>query len=676
MCGISGFIAFKNKFVLAKDLEQMTQLIKHRGPDDEGYFTLNLTKQEFILAGRDSVKDFDKKFDITYLPQQNIENCANEQFKFGLGHRRLAILDLSALGHQPLSIDQGNYWISFNGEVFNYLEIRSELESLGYSFISTSDTEVILAAYKEWGENCLAKFNGMFAFIIYDKLKQQVFVARDRFGIKPLYCYKDSQAIYFASEIKQFTQLPSWQAKLNHQLAYDFLVYGLSDHRHETLFQGVFQLRGGECVMIDLANFETINSSLEIQEFLNIKRWYEIPQQSYVKGYSNAKNDFRAVFEQAVKLRLRSDVDIGSCLSGGLDSSAIVSVMANELSQQGKINKLKTFSACSEHAQFDEREYIEEVVKQTQAQSFYCYPELEKLLHYVDKITWHQDEPFGSTSIYAQWSVFEEAKQQKVKVLLDGQGADEQLAGYQGLYFQILLNQLLRRGKILQLIKELKLLKKIHNFNSKKGLIKAVMSLFPDQFKAFVGKILGKQQYDLNWLNMEKLKVKQINPFIQTGLAKANIKQTLKSQICYNNLSMLLHWEDRDSMAHSIESRVPFLDFRLVELIFSMPDEFKIHNGVSKRVLRDGLDGVLPDKIKNRMNKLGFATSEEIWLRDNENVFRQLISEAVTISGGILKLNEVMKIFDEIINKQRPFDFWMWRLINFGQWIKIFKVQV
>ncbi|MCX8514228.1 MAG: asparagine synthase (glutamine-hydrolyzing), partial [Burkholderiales bacterium] len=641
MCGISGFIAFKNKFVLAKHLEQMTQQIKHRGPDDEGYFAINLKSQEFILSGVDSVKIFDKKFAASYLPQQNVENLAEEQCKLGFGHRRLAILDLSALGHQPLSIDQGNYWICFNGEVFNYLEIKLELELLGYNFISTSDTEVILAAYKEWGEQCLAKFNGMFAFLVYDKLKQQVFIARDRFGIKPLYCYKDSQAIYFASEIKQFSILPSWQAKLNHQMAYDFLVYGLSDHRHETLFQDVFQLRGGEFAIINLANFEALNSNLEMQQILKTKQWYELPQQAYLKGYNDAKNDFRTVFEQAVKLRLRSDVDIGSCLSGGLDSSAIVSVMANELDKQGKISKLKTFSACSEHAQFDEREYIEEVVKQTQAQSFYCYPDLERLLFKMDQITWHQDEPFGSTSIYAQWAVFAEAKQQKVKVLLDGQGADEQLAGYQGLYFQILLNQLLRRGNIVQLIKELKLLKKNHGFDSKKGLLKAIMSLFPDRVKVVVGKILGKQQYALDWLNTEKLKVKQINPFIQTGLAKANIKQTLKSQICYNNLSMLLHWEDRDSMAHSIESRVPFLDFRLVELIFSMPDEFKIYNGVTKRVLRDGLDGVLPNKIKNRMNKLGFATPEEIWLRDNEIIFRQLISEAVTISGGILKLNEV-----------------------------------
>lgn len=671
----------------------MTDIISHRGPDGEGFYIAD-SNQEKILGGNNTKYDqaaISQPKSI-YNPEGNITDHLDFELKLGLGQRRLAILDLSPLGQQPLAVANGNYWICYNGEVYNHAEIRQELEGLGYSFISHTDTEVILTAYQEWGKGCLSKFNGMFAFLIYDKLNNKLFIARDRFGIKPLYYHQDQHGIYFASEIKQFTVLPDWKAKLNHQRAFDFLVHGLIDHTCETLLQNVYQLRGGEFAEINLYQLPILQENGLVRQ-----QWYELKDKSQCcvsshphtqkekcvltqnkQDYAKACADFRNIFIDAVKLHLKADVEVGSCLSGGLDSSAIVSVMAKRYAETAHDSntKIKTFSACSQHKAFDESEYIHTVVEETKVTPFYCYPELVNLFAAVRKITWYQDEPFGSTSIYAQWQVFELAQHQHLKVMLDGQGADEALAGYHGLYFQTLLNQFLEQGKLGKFVKELYLLHKIHGFNFKLGILKAILSLFPHQIKNMVGKLYGKQQYLINWLNPDKLKYKIIDPFIATGLDKSNIKNTLYSQLVYNNLPMLLHWEDRNSMAHSIESRVPFLDHRLVEFIYALPDDYKISNGITKRILRDGLNGIIPDRIKMRMTKLGFVTPEEVWVRESSDLFRRELELAITKSQGILCREQVLQIFSEVVDKKRPFDFWLWRIISFGQWLDLFKVEI
>lgn len=668
MCGITGFIAFTGKYTTLKQIELMNNQIRHRGPDDEGYYCLSVDNQTLILAGNDTNQNHTPNL-IPYLPEQQITDYQEQHISLALGHRRLSILDLSPLGHQPLSIENNNYWISYNGEVYNYLEIRQELEVLGHKFVSHSDTEVILSAYKQWGAQCLDKFNGMFAFIIYDAINKQVFITRDRFGVKPLYYYSDESGIYLASEIKQFTHLDSWQPYLNHQIAHDFLVYGLSDHTSQTMFKHVKQLRGGESAIINTLNFSSIAD-------FKINRWYHLNTSTKQIKYDTASQKFRELFIESVKLRLRSDVKVGSCLSGGLDSSAIVSVMANLLKDNNSSELLNTFSACSIHKEFDEKEYIDEVVAHGKETPFYCYPNLDDLLEVNDKLTWHQDEPFGSTSIFAQWSVFELAKKQNVTVMLDGQGADEQLAGYQGLYFQIYLNELLANGKLVKFIQELKAFHKIHGIAIKPTLIKSVISLFPPILKKQIGKFLGKPLYNISWLNNDAFSYQDINPFLVGGMNNRSVKDTLYAQIMHNNLSMLLHWEDRDSMAHSIESRVPFLDYRLVEFIFSLPTEYKINAGISKRILRDGLDGILPDKIKNRMSKLGFATPEEVWVKQNHQLFREKLIDALEACPTIFNRTQVLEIFDEIIAGKRVFDFWLWRIISFGTWFKLFKVQL
>jgi asparagine synthase (glutamine-hydrolysing) len=633
MCGIT--VAIPIKKLSPTYIVKMNNQIIHRGSDDGGFVFFNDGNAHVC-----GVDETNYQCDTEFTPKYNISEVNNIQdvFDVAFAHRRLSIVDLSPLGHQPMSRD--GLWITYNGEIYNYIEIRKDLINLGHKFISESDTEVILAAYQEWGYDCLNKFNGMFAFVIYDTVKNVIFAARDRFGVKPLYCYQDDTGIYFASEIKQFTVLPNWRAKLNHQRAHDFLVFGLTDHTNETLFDGVKQLRGGEYTIIEVDKIQDYRES-----GIAVNKWYLLSMVPSKVSYQNASNEFEQLFKKSIKLRLRSDVEIGSCLSGGLDSSAIVCAMAEELAKQDKRDLLKTFSACSYHKEFDESEYIDVVNKYTKAQGFNCYPELNKLFEQLEDITWHQDEPFGSTSIYAQWSVFELAKNNKVKVILDGQGADEQLAGYHGLYFQILLNQLLSQGKIIQYIRELYDLKKHHNFHVCNGILKSALGVLPTVIKPLVGKLLGKNKYKTNWINYDILVAKNEDQFMKTGLNPKNITDTLYSQIIYSNLPMLLHWEDRDSMAHSIESRVPFLDYNLVEYLISLPSNYKIKNGVTKKILRDGLKSLLPNVISNRMSKLGFVTPEEIWVKDNPEYFRDKLIEAIKNSKGILDEKKYNKYF-------------------------------
>ncbi len=325
-------------------------IIQHRGPDGTGW------------------KEFSCQLGPVYL-----------------GHQRLAIIDLNQHARQPMAYNNDRLWIVFNGEVYNFLELRTELKSMGYSFQTQSDTEVILAAYTQWGEECLHKLYGMFAFVIYDPTNQNVFAARDRFGIKPLYFYKTNNGVAFASEIKQFTTLPGFHAQLNKNRGYDFIIAGLSDHTNETLFKDVQQIRGGECVKFDLT------SQLNNKAALPICKWYRLPKPDSLRlSKAEAESQFADIFSDSVRKHLRSDVAIGSCLSGGLDSSSIVCLMSNIFKEQNLYDSIHTISACYDDKSADEREYIEPVVALTNCKSTYVFPNPNDLVTNVEKITWHQ----------------------------------------------------------------------------------------------------------------------------------------------------------------------------------------------------------------------------------------------------------------------------------------------
>lgn len=669
MCGISGIIA--STLFPSNLLRSMTDCIRHRGPDDEGFVYWNKSVDEPSLCGGHDTLAAVFNAELPYTPASNDGHGAT--FNLGLGHRRLSILDLSPLGHQPMCTPDGRYWIVFNGEVYNYIELRAELENLGHSFISRTDTEVILAAYAQWGDSCLARFNGMWAFAIYDCQARTLFLARDRFGVKPLYYWTSPDGLFaFASEIKQFTVLPGWRAIMNGQRTYDYLVFGITDHTEETMFSGVYQLRPGHCVTLAIDDVSALSSG----KSLSTRAWYALRPRPFIGSFDDAAWEFRHLFEQSIALRLRADVPVGSCLSGGLDSSSIVCVLHEFLRKQGVQSLQKTFSACSDVDRFDERKWIDLVVGKTGVDAHYVYPALDRLFEESPSITWHQDEPFGSTSIYAQWCVFRLAAQNGVKVMLDGQGADEQLCGYHG-FFGPRLATLLRSLRFHYLIHDAAGIHRLHGYSLVQLLKIMVPFLLSENRIQQLRRLGGYAHSSPTWLNVGRLQAEAIDPFQQLGARDGGITELSRSQLTGSNLQMLLHWEDRNSMAHSIESRVPFLDYRLVEFVLGLPDEFKIAGGMTKLVLREAMREVLPDQIRTRVDKIGFATPEEVWVRNiSTDVFQRKIEESTQAAPSCFNADAMMKEFESICNGKKNFSFLPWRIINFGEWTRIYNVSV
>ena len=671
MCGIAGFFSAAPQ--PANIIGRMNGLIRHRGPDDEGYVLFQeLSALPRVCGGPDTPAEA-YRAGIHYAPQEKLDDLGDYPVTFALGHRRLSIVDLSPLGHQPMSSADGRYWIVYNGEVYNHIELRAELEKAGYRFVSHSDTEVIIAAYDYWGEACLNLFNGMWAFVLLDRKEQKVFMARDRFGVKPLYYWASpSSTLAFASEIKAFTVLPGWQALVNGQRLYDFLAWGIQDHTDETMFAGVYQIPPGGMARWQVGNYPVLADGR-----LPVERWYQLTQRPFEGSRAQAAEGFLERFNDAVSLRLRADVPVGSCLSGGLDSSAIVCVMNRFLRERGSSGKQKTFSACARVQRFDERQWIDQVVAATEVEAHYVYPELEGLFQTSPQITWHQDEPFGSTSIYAQWRVFELASRNNVRVMLDGQGADEQLAGYHG-FFGPHLNSLFHGMHWLAMMRELAAIHHLHGYDYARCGKFLASVILPEGVKHVLRRTGVHAHARPDWLNWERLGAKPENPFSRLGAVNAGSVHALSvAQLTAANLPMLLHWEDRDSMAHSVEARVPFLDYRLVEYVLGLPDEFKLDGGVTKRVLRDAMSGILPEAIRGRVDKLGFVTPEEVWLREHApEQFRNKLNESIAVAGGVLKAEESRAILEAMITGRREFSFLPWRMISLGEWVTRFSVEI
>ncbi|MDD5625829.1 MAG: asparagine synthase (glutamine-hydrolyzing) [Patescibacteria group bacterium] len=561
MCGIVGIFYHRNNSSVDESaLIKARDTMVHRGPDDAGI----------------------------YISSNKI---------LGLGHRRLSIIDLSPAGHQPMANKDETSWITFNGEIYNFIEIREELEKIGHQFKSNSDTEVVLHAYEEWGEECLNKFNGMWAFAIWDNKKQELFCSRDRFGVKPFYYYYDNQKIIFGSEIKAILEYDIHREP-NDKLIYDFLKFGILDHTDETFFKDIKKLPAASWLKIKQ------NGQITIKKYWDFEISDEIDADSKINRKKNVQ-EFLDLFVNSVKLRLRSDVPVGSCLSGGLDSSSIVCVINNLLKKEKIPNikeRQKTFSSCFKDKRFDEREYIEEIIKNTGAEKKYIFPEPEEFLKELDHLIWHQEEPFGGTSIYAQWKVIETAGKE-VKVLLDGQGGDENLCGYRKFYI-FYLRKLLQNHRYFSFINE-----SVRFFSSIKILktlnIKSGLKYFG------LGNNLQKADNLFNPEFLKKFKDEKIIFGYQNNLGK-RIKEDLTTW----SLPALLRYEDKNSMAHSVEARVPFLDYRLVEKTGSLPLSFKMRNGWTKMILREAMKNILPDKIRLRKSKLGFVTPEENWFKE------------------------------------------------------------
>jgi asparagine synthase (glutamine-hydrolysing) len=648
----------------------MNDLIRHRGPDDEGY--VFFSGDNILCAGGADTPASAMGEQTHYQPKCLIQDLVGPtNCHLAFGHRRLSIVDLSRMGHQPMCDVTRRYWITFNGEIYNHLEIRAELELLHHQFVSRSDTEVILAAYHEWGDGCLSHFVGMWAFAIYDAQDETLFVARDPFGIKPLYYWMSPQGeLVLGSEIKQFTAVKGWKAKVNPQRVYDFLAWGILDHTDETLFERVFQVPPGSRFTLKARDYST---AIAKDGRLTTERWYQLTPQLFSGDLEHAEVALREYLTDSIALHLRADVSVGSCLSGGLDSSSIVFLVSQLLREANAGELQKTFSACSKVERFDERGWIEAVVHAIGVDAHYVYPDVDRLFEEVSEITWHQDEPFGSTSIFAQWNVFRAAKENGVTVMLDGQGADELLAGYHS-FFSPRMGRLLRGGRWYALISEVRAMKRLHGYSALSGLMYLANAMIPNGLRDVLRRMVGKTHSSPPWLDAKRLGCVLKEPNRAAG--DADSIQALSITQLESRLQMLLHWEDRDSMAHSIESRVPFLSHRLVEFVVGLPDEFKLANGITKRVLRGAMSGRIPDVIRDRMDKVGFLTPEEVWIRESATShFRQRMEFAVARAKGILRL-DALEYFEGIVTGTRPFDHVTWRLISFGEWLKRFDVAV
>jgi len=555
MCGICGFNGSDGRL-----LARMVQAQAHRGPDDCGTFTDGTVS---------------------------------------LGHRRLSIIDLSEHGRQPMANEDGSIHLVYNGEIYNYVELADELRGYGHTFTSRADTEVVLHGYEQWGEACLDRFNGQFAFALYDGRRGCLFLARDRFGIKPLYYWTSGGRFAFASEIKALLEHPSVPRRPDDQVIYDYLAFNRASDGRRTFFEGIHALLAGESAVLDLASGKARR-----------RRWYRLrprPRRQAPDGPETVER-FRDLFLDAVRLRLtRSDVEVGSCLSGGLDSSSIVCSLDHL--EAGRARGHQTFSIIFPGTPLDESPYVRQVVGRTGVRSHLTTTGGDALLEQMDRLVTVQDEPFASATVFAQWAVMRLARREGIKVLLDGQGGDELLAGYLFLAGYRLLDYCLG-GEPWAAMAETAGYLRLHGPR-------------PDPFLLAAGVCLPKWLWTL--LSRRYLRVPLAPAFAARHAARSRVPDDLYRRMGFAQalaqrtslgLQQLLRAEDRNAMAFSIETRLPFLDHRLVEFLFALDGHWKVRRGRTKVVLREAMRGILPERVRHRMGKLGFPTPFAAWLRE------------------------------------------------------------
>ncbi len=654
MCGIAGIININNREHLAGEITGMTNLLKHRGPDDEGFVFFD--SGDIVTAGGKDTPPDVWQLRYGYAPVKQAAEVTGH-YTAALGFRRLSVLDISAAGHQPMCTPDRKLWVVFNGEIYNHPEIRENLRSKGYTFRTSSDTEVLLAAYMEWGEQCLERFNGMWAFAIYDTEKKILFGARDRFGVKPLYYYFDHQTFAFASEQKALAGSAFCHTGINNQMVFDYFASNNIESREEGFFRNIIE------VMPSCAFRFSIETRL-------LQKWeyYKLPYNDQPEQFDDAKfamhkEKTRELIFNAINLRLRSDVPAGSCLSGGLDSSAIVCTV-NELMKANSIlsvgSRQKTFTAAFHDKRYDESMWAEMVAQKTGAEWFRVTPEPGQLLEELETLIYCQDTPIWNTSTFAQFKVMELAKQNGVKVLLDGQGGDELFAGYRhyhyayvaeltGKYDKSVFREINHTGHPVQ---DLAFLLKCH---LKKKF--PIMNLLPPE---------------AGYLNRELISLYGNVPYTRNKIT-APLNRILYDEFNRSYLKGYLKCEDRCSMWFSIEARTPFSDdLPLIEYIFSLPACYKIHHGVNKFLLRESMRGLLPEAVASRKDKLGYATPHNQWIAEIKNDLRNYFSSDL---NDFLDTGKILSDYDLLFNRREKKEKHnLFKLISFAVWKKVFRV--
>ena len=646
MCGIFSLIRSTDGETSTATLAAGTSLARHRGSDDAGYLLWQRNQRASVYAGADTSALSRTTHRLSDLP-----GVARWQVAFG--HQRLSIIDLSPLGHQPMIHADTGLAIAYNGEIYNYVALRAELQQLGHTFASESDTEVLLAAWAEWGPSCLHRLNGMFAFVLLDPRDGTVHAVRDRFGIKPLYWARIGGGIVFASEIKQIRSLPTFQPQLNLSTAGDYLTLGLLDHTRYTFDRGIEQLLGGERAEIHL-DAESPR--------MTVTRWYELKPERWSGSDADAVARFRELLTDSVRLHLRADVPVGSCLSGGLDSSSIVCLAHQALREQNAGAKQVTVTACFDDERYDEWFFARQVIHQTQATAVRVWPTMPDVQADLDRVLWHMDEPFGSTSMFSQWRVFGAAADAGLTVMLNGQGADEQLAGYAGRTHVALFTGLLRRVAIASVAAEMVGWRRRTGRLPATEVVLALRNLVPG-FDLVLPERLRAVANKPDWLRLQAPSHVNANP-------PQDLNDSLRRQTMSISLPALLRYEDRSSMAWSIESRVPYLDHRLVEFLAGLPEHLKLRRAETKVVLREAMQGIVPAAIRRRRDKMGYATPERVWLCETDpQWFRSSVMAAAEAAPDLFDPDAVGKLVDDVISQRRRSPRIAWRILCLGRWL-------
>ncbi len=662
MCGISG--VFSAKKIDHSLIQRMNDTIKHRGPNDEGFALFN-SDSHSVYGGDDSVYS-EVGFDSKYIPSVHI-NFSNHDANLFIAHRRLSIIDLSMNGHQPMCDSNSSVWLSYNGEIYNYKEVRDELIALGYSFITDSDTEVFLKAFQEWGVQCQNHFVGMWAAAVYNINSKKLFLMRDRFGIKPLYYWISQDNIFhFASEIKQFTVSDSWKAKLNNTRALDYLFFnGLTDHTNETLFDGVNQVKPGSYLEVCL--FKETATGFDLTEAL----WYQPVLKEFKGTKQDAIQQFKDLFLSSVNLHMVSDVDLGFALSGGLDSSAIVCSADKLIFSQDKTDSIVTISAVNPDERFSEHKWIDIVTSNlSNVKPVAISPTPEQMFSSFEDLIWVLDEPYQSQSAFFGNNVFKAASDNGIKVLLNGQGADEYLSCYG--YFRFIRLKNLKRFSFFREV-----------FSGKAGFISSVKNAVSfisnniynssDFARPFLYKI--RPAFNVTKSSLNPLFFKYYK-YPYSGISFDSKLDVSNFQLYKDALPRYLRWEDRNSMSYSVEARVPFLDHRLVEFCHSLPIDYLDTAEASKFLLVESMRGIMPEPVRCRKDKKGFITPEERWFKiDFKNELRAMLEDSIYMSKGLFN-DSVLERFDDMVNGKTKFDLFFWRVIVLSHWMKVYRVEV
>lgn len=600
MCGISGIINKNGSKVEQNEIKKINDLISHRGPDDEGFY-------------------FGKNF--------------------AFGHRRLSIIDLSSDGHQPMHY-LNKYVITYNGEVYNYLEIKEELLKDGYVFNSRTDTEVILASYDKWGIDCVNKFNGMWAFAIYDKEKEIIFCSRDRFGIKPFYYTEVSDKFVFGSEIKQLLEFYD-ERYVNKKILMDYLVIGYEDHTNETFFENIYKLEQSHNLVYDLKT-----NNYEIKRYYELnKHEVKLDEDSSVEAYSQKLYD-------AITLRLRSDVKVGTCLSGGLDSSSIAAIASNIYNTQTN-DKFIAIHAKSSQKNNDESSFARDVAQKCNLDLNVIEPTLDEFINSIDDVIYTQEEPFGGPSIFMQYFVMKKAKEIRCTVMLDGQGGDETLVGYERYYPAYLMSL-----SFFDFIKGF-----LYSSNNSKLTKKELLAYFIyfTKPKIRIKRLKNKSEF----IKKEYLELTSFDVLQKNAKRYLNLFDLQHEEIFHTQMPHLLRYEDRNSMRHSIETRLPFIDFRVVEIALAFDNKYKIKDGWTKYILRKTVDKILPKNIAWRKNKFGFEAPTKSWLAAIDNEILKSIEKS-----------KILKVVSNKIDYAKLDDNQKWRLFNIAKWEQMYNVKI